>query len=628
MVKAFNHHIPLGHFTLLKRAPIAFAIVLLSGCLLPKERIEIPKTGVQTHYAERISKETDAQLVETAESKVEPASVPAKKTLGLDWWQTFQSEELSSLIDQGLSQNADIRIALSRMAQLKARYVQASAGKKPSLSAPLAAANQAPGSSAVGTAPTGQQTGGNSGNTKLVGQKTYQASIRADWRLDIWGEQAALADSAEFQLQRAIHERSNVERNLTANITANYFEYLSLNDRLRIAEETETVLQATLVVLEKRLAMGDATLSELEQQKAAIFSLRAAIPSLEQQRFEVLTSLAMLVGVTPGELALSNAGLDALTPPATPFTYSSTSLMQRPDIRAAEAQLLAARADIDVARARILPTIDLATQYGSSSSLASNLFLPGTLFWNVVTNLSVNLFDGGRRKGERQYSQAVKEEMVESYVRTIYQAAREAENAKSAVQQTARRLSAHKTASESAKQAWEINRKIFDMGSLDYLSLLETQRSYNRYLDDFQKTRAEFFKAQIPILQLVSGLNAEKTQFNDGLAPNIPNFDDTQFEQATEFWQVELENAYHASALSPLWRDLTRRFPNFMDGRMIRPKLLDSVEYKTTGKQAWYQVLIARFESPDQAFQLCNALQPQQRCRVISSNSDTTVLAH
>ncbi|MEY4591607.1 MAG: hypothetical protein RIR18_502 [Pseudomonadota bacterium] len=627
MVKAFKRYMPLGFLPLFKLLPIALAAILLTGCLLPKERMDIPKTGVLTRHAEIA--ETAENNRDTTENGAEPASISAEKVLGPDWWQAFQSEELGSLIDRGLSQNADIRIALSRMVQLKARYVQASAGKKPSLSAPLAAANQAPGSTAVGTAPTGQQTGTNSGNSKLIGQKTYQASIRADWRLDIWGEQAALADSAEFQLQRAIHERANVERNLTANITASYLEYLSLNDRLRIAEATETVLQATLVILEKRLTMGDATLSELEQQKAAIFSLRATIPTLEQQRFEVLTALAMLVGVTPGELLLSDAGLDSLTPPATPLTaFSSVSLMQRPDIRAAEAQLLAARADIDVARARILPTIDLAAQSGSSSALASNLFLPGTLFWNVVANLSVNLFDGGRRKGERQFTQAVKEEMVESYVRTIYQAARETENSKSAVQQTARRLSAHKAASEAAKRAWEINRKIFDMGSLDYLSLLDTQRSYNRYLDDFQKTRAEFFKAQIPILQLISGMNLGNTEASEVLTPDIPRFDDAQFDPGTEFWQVELENATHASALSPLWRDLTRRFPNFMDGRMIRPKLLDSVEYKTTGKQAWYQVVIARFGSPDEALQLCNALQPQQRCRVISSNSDTTILAH
>jgi outer membrane protein TolC len=152
--------------------------------------------------------------------------------------------------------------------------------------------------------------------------------------------------------------------------------------------------------------------------------------------------MAFLLGTVPGKLKLSNDGLDSLTIPSVAPGLPSALLLRRPDVRVAEAQLLAANADVNVARARILPPMDLSAQIGYSGIALSQLFQPQTLFWNVVDNLVVSIFDGGRKRNEHLFSQAVREEMVESYARTLYQAMKEVESALAAVRLAERRLTA------------------------------------------------------------------------------------------------------------------------------------------------------------------------------------------
>lgn len=558
----------------------------------------------------------------------------------VDWWRYFGNRELGALIDRGLSNNPDIRIALNRIVQAKARSDQANGAKLPSLSAPLAAAEQFPGGTTVGTAPAGGASGSSS-NGATTSQKTFQASIRADWRLDIWGEQSSLADSARFQLQRAVYERENVQRNLAASIAASYVEYLSLNDRLKIARKTEELLSATLATIEKRVEVGDATLSELEQQRASIFSVRASVPMMEQQRIDAIGAMAFLVGTVPGDLKLSDDGLDSLSIPRVVPGLPSALLLRRPDVRMAEAQLMGANADVAVARARLLPAIDLSTQYGYSSILLSTLFSPQALFWNVVGSSTISLFDGGRKENDKVFSQAVQEEMVESYVRALHQAMKEVEGALSSVRLADRRLSAQQETIQASRRAWDISTKVYGAGGIDYLTLLDTERSYHRYMDDYQRTRMDYFRSYISLFQaLGGGVNPEKTPRSPtgvltaaGQASGRQSVEGVGLEGGSganqeTFWQVELAGLYHRSSVGPAWRDLRTRYPAYMEGRTIRPRLKGRIDESDDEPQSWYRLHVVKFASPGEAEQFCLALKAdQQRCRVVSSLSDETVLA-
>ena len=609
------------HTHRLVRSGLAALLAFLVGCGTPGPHA-VPEMPLPAQF-----KYADAQ----APAGATPGAARAvTNDAPVEWWHAFGNRELEGLIDRGLSNNPDMRIALNRIVQAKARADQSSAGNLPTVSAPLVMADQAPGGVTVGSAPSGSAGSNNS-------QRTFQASIRADWRLDVWGEQKALVESADYQLQRAVYERENVQRNLVASIASAYVEYLSLNDRLKTALETEEILSATLVTIEKRVKAGDATLSELEQQKAAIYSARATVPGLEQKRLDVIGSLAFLVGTVPGNINLSEEGLDALTIPSTLPGLPSALLLRRPDLRVAEAQLLAADADLAVARARLLPPMDLSAQAGYSSIALSQLCLPGALFWNVGDSVTLSIFDAGRKKNEQIFSQSVQEEMVEGYARTILQAMKEVESALSSVHQAARRLAALRESIQAAHLAWDISNKVYVTGGVDYLTLLDTQRSYHNYLDAYQQTRTDYFKSQISLYQaLGGGVAAAVAQSGEAESPAprrrpLVPVEGFALNEGTDtspetFWQVELAGLYHRSAIGPAWRDLLNRYPRFMKGRLVRPRLNGSIA--ESSRQSWHRLYVAKFSSPRKAEDFCLALQAdQQRCRVVSSHSDVTVVA-
>lgn len=576
-------------------------------------------------------------------------SAAAQDSPPIDWWRSFGSAELSALVDRGIANSPDIRIATLKIAQAKARADQIRADQAPSVAASVGETIQAPGG-ALASVPVGA-------TDNRTTQKIYQASARANWRLDLWGEQSALSESASLQVWQAAFERDNVQRNLIANLVANYLEFLSLNDRLRIAQEAEVVLSGILVTIEKRIEIDDASLMELEQQKATIFAVRATIPNLEQQREDTLTNMAFLVGALPGSLNLSADGLDMISLPVVVPALPSSLLLRRPDVRLMEARLLAADADVDVARARLLPPLDLSAQTGFSSLALSGMFKPANLFWNALANLTVGIFDSGKLANQKEHARVVHEEMVESYARTINQAVREVERALAAIRLTSKRFDAQQAATTAAQKAWDITNEIYAAGGMDHLTMLDAGRTYLRYLDDFQTIKLDRHRGYISLFQaLGGGANFDQALPGKGVRPtpvrlNFANLvtvpliktpapvagADGANRLAIEgsgpspteaFWQVELPGLYHRVTIAPTWRDLRARYPKLMEGRIVRPRLSGRIDDSPDGQAAWYRLYVARFPTPDEAETLCTALKASyQRCRVLSSTSDDTVLA-
>lgn len=398
-------------------------------------------------------------------------------------------------MDRALANNPDLRIAALRIAQSKARLDQAGADKVPVITMPVQVKNEYP--------DFGPGRGNPNGNNKS--RMTHLISLKGDWRPDIWGETSSLYESAELQLLRATYQRDDMQRNVVANVAVNYMEYLSLNDRLRVARETEKSLEEMLASVNARLEAGDATITEMEQQKAAVYSVKATIPVLDQQREVVLNRLASLIGSVPVALKLSNKGLDSAKFPAVLPGVPSALLLHRPDVRAVEARLLAADADIDVARARVLPPLDLTAQVGYGSTYLSKLFMPQALFWSTIANLSVTVFDSGKRSKEVEFAQVVHEELLETYVRVIYDAVREVDDSLSAISFMGKRLEAQGVAADSSLRAWNFSQEAFMAGAVDYLVVLDTQRTYQRNLDDWYNVRMDRYRGLINLFSALGG---------------------------------------------------------------------------------------------------------------------------
>lgn len=484
--------------------------LLLAGCAVKRGAYDVPKvllpgkfaqapavaeSSIATSPARQAGKETPAPGAGAAagQSGTEPVQVSPLSAVLPEWWRMLGSEELDHLIDQALANNQDLRIASLRVAQLKARMDIAGAAKLPEVSIPVGATVEYPYWGA----------GKNLGND--VAHTLYQIGLRADWRPDLWGEIASQYDSAKFQLQRVTYQRDDMQRTVVARIVSDYLEYLSLNDRLRVARKTEKTLDEMIQSVKARLESGDATLIDLEQQKTAVHGVLATILTLEQQRIVVRDRIATSVGTVPENLPLSDLGMETTAYPAVLPGIPSVLLLRRPDVRMAEARMLAAEADIDVARSRLLPPLDLTAQAGYGSAYFSKLFTSQTLFWSFVSNLSINVFDSGKRAKEVEFAKSVHEEMVETYVRVLYDAVRDVDDALGAVRNMGLQLEEQNKAAKAAFRNWDYIQTAFNAGELDYLALLDAERTYQRNLDDLYRYKLEAYRGLVNLFSALGG---------------------------------------------------------------------------------------------------------------------------
>lgn len=598
--------------------------LLISGCAIKHDSYAVPTAPLpaQFKHTEALAKLVKSKF--TADDK-EHSELPIGELLN-EWWRFFENDELNHLVDQAMANNADLRIAMLRISQSQSRAEQAFAGQFPEISA-------------VGQLRHDNPSNGINSFTQGGSQKERQnAQIgpRADWRVDIWGELKALTEAAEMEAWAATYQRDDTRRLLIANVISQYIEYLSLSDRLHVAHETKAALDNLLQAVNERLKVGDATIIESEQQRAAVLAVEATIPGLELQRETATNALAQLLGVTPGLLSLSDKGMDSLKFPNITPVVPSTLLLRRPDVRAVEAQLLAADADIDVARARVLPPLDLTAQAGWGIFSLAGMVSPYGPLVNLAANLSATIFDYGKRLEGVALARARHEELVEAYIRVIYAAVRETEDALVNTHMNGKRLDTQKAATDAASQAWKYSQDSYDFGDIDFLTLLDTERTYHRNLDEFHRVRMERFRGLVGLFAaLGGGVPQGDVLPGDGQRPegakpsNISTaslqapgviWDETADDQA--FWMVQLAGLQDVSGVGHVWRDMQQRFSALMLNRVLMPREEGRIENNGQERIRWYRLFIARFADENEAQTFCRALGAQLvRCTVVSSES-------
>lgn len=621
------------------RIGLIFVIATSYGCAVKRERYEVPPVPVPAQFKQAVAVRAELEPKPAGDGGggESTRAEPLVGTLLVEWWRILASPELDALIDRVLANNTDLRIATLRIVQAKARADQALAGQWPTVSVPYEAKGEGP-KNGIGSGRPG---------AKIDTLHTYKISLRADWRVDLWGERSAQADSSRMQLLRSTYERDDTRRQLIASAVTFYIEYLSLNDRIRVARETEEVLRGLLDAVSKRVAVGDATITDLEQQRTAVYAVQATIPGLELQRETVSNALAQLLGVTPVSLALSDRGLDSLTFPRVLPGVPAGLVLRRPDVRVIESRLLSADADIDVARARLLPPLDLTAQVGYGSYVLSQLFQSHNLFWNAIANISATIFDRGKRSNEVVFSRAVHEELVENYVKVIYNAVRETEDAIATVQMNGKRLEAQKSSTDAARRAWNFSMESYGAGAVDYLTLIDTERTYHRSLDEFHRIRMERLKGVASLFSALGGgipqADAKPGSLSQAIATEggAGATDESGRQQRTrdyvqyvphatdddkEYWLVEVAGLHDRHGIAHAWRDLNQRFPALMQERSMLPRLQGRVALDDRERASWFRLYIARFASSEDADGFCNQLVKElQRCRVTSSLNEEFV---
>ena len=421
------------------------AALLLSGCTVGPN-YKRPVVAVPPTYRGAVPDET---------AQTDTATLGDQK-----WRDIFQDEQLRALIRIALQQNYDVRIAASRVLEANAQLGITRADQFPTLSA----------GAGIGDVRTAQAKFLPKFETSIG-----QVNLSAAWELDFWGKFRRATEAARANLLASKWARQEVVSTLVANVADAYFQLRALDLQLEISKRTLDSRQESLH-LTRILANGGATsLLDVRQAEQLVFTAGAEIPALEQQIEQQENFLSILLGENPGDIPRGQTLTEQRQPPQVPPGLPSSLLERRPDIRQAEEQLVAANAEIGVARAAYFPDISLSGSGGFQSSALTNLFSGPAGAWSFGASLAQPIFTGGSLRSGVRLAEAQQQTATLFYQQSIQEAFRTVSDALVAYRKTREFRAQQELLFESAKDAARLSQMRYTGGATGYLEVLTNE---------------------------------------------------------------------------------------------------------------------------------------------------------
>jgi len=393
----------------MKNTTVLFILLAFtSGCTVgpnyQRPKIDVPGTYRDAPQSPQNPAQQPPQTAKNAPSS-EPSFGDQK------WWEVFQDPQLQELIRTALAQNYDVRIAATRILEAQAQLGITRADQLPSVNAGAAAVNEHDAQQKLLPVPDRQTS------ASLAG-----ASFA--WELDFWGKYRRATEAARANLLATEWARRAVVNTLVSDVAAAYFQLREYDLQLEISRRTLASRQDSLK-LTRTLASGGATnMLDVRQAEQLVAVAAENIPDLECRIEQQENFISTLLGNNPGPVARGMKLTEQPHLPEVPAGIPSRLLERRPDIRAAEAELMAANAQIGVAKAAYFPQITLTATSGFQSSALTSLFTGPAGFWNFGGSLVQPIFAGGRIRAGVRLTEARKQELVLTYQQTIQQAFR------------------------------------------------------------------------------------------------------------------------------------------------------------------------------------------------------------
>ncbi len=589
--------------------------VTLAGCALKRDDYAIPKVDLPKSYLHSSGEqsETDAKPGRAASMTV-PQNISK-------WWVYFENDELNNLVETALANNHELKAAVSRINEFKALWGSVWADQWPEISSSGDYGIEAP--LYKGLVKPGE---------KIQSKKKYEVGINISYELDLWGKSAAASEAAYQKAWSSIFARETVALTLTSSVVTSFLQYLSFNDRVQTAVKTQHTHKEMLKAVEERLENGEATALQIAQQRAAVFSAAAVIPVLELQREHALNSIALLLGKAPSEITIKSKTLNDVTFPDVQPGLPSRLLLRRPDIREAEAELISADASIDVARTQLLPTFKLTAERGFSSRNLATFLSPESLFYNAALSLTQIIFAAGKRKSQVEFAEARHGVLVQNYKKSIYTAMKEVEDALVSIRFLTLRKEAQLEAVKAAGISYELSNTTYAIGMLDYLTLLDTERTLYQDTDELHRVKLERLQASVDLFKALGGgmesqgdfvvakaekgkdlknINREFKILKDPYIPvsgNSPSLTDEE-----GFW-VQLTATWSEAAADRHWRLFKARYPKQLK-EMTPTFRMEKAPIKNGN---WYTMLVGPFEERNNADELCDNLRLEgQGCHIL-----------
>ena len=385
------------------------------------------------------------------------ASVP----LGEEkWWEVFQDQELQGLIRTALKNNYDVRIAATRILQAQAQLGITRADQLPSLSVGGNVTSLR--NPKVGPIPAYEITQG-------------QVDGSAAWNVDFWGRYRRATEAARATVLANQWAQKEVMATLVGSVASAYFQLRQLDLELEISKRTLSSREDSLDLTKTLEQHGINSLLDVRQSEQLVYTAGAEIPDLERQIGQEENAISILLGNNPGDVPRGLRLTEQPHAPEVPVGLPSALLERRPDIREAEENLVAANAQIGVARAAYFPQISLTGTAGYESAALTNLFTGPAGIWTLVGSVSQPIFQGGRLKSNVRLAEAQHEQLLLTYQQTIQGAFRDVSNALIAYRKFREFRVQQQHLVESAQDAARLSETRFKAGTTDYLEVLTNE---------------------------------------------------------------------------------------------------------------------------------------------------------
>jgi len=445
-------------------------LLFLCACTIGPDYV---KPTVETPAAWTVSYDAAAGLVDTT------------------WWQQFNDPVLDELITTALADNLDIKAATARVDQFLGQWRTTRSEFFPQIGASASAFRQK-------DTETGLFPGDNDDYS------SYQGALNATWEIDLWGRIRRSNEAAQADLLASEAGRRTVLLTLVSNVASSYLTLRGLDRQLEIARETEQAYAESLRIFRLRHKHGTVSLVEVSQVESEYENARQAVPQLEGQVSQQEHLISVLLGRNPQTITRGKT-IDELTPPEIPAGLPSELLAQRPDIIQAEQELIAANAQIGVARSLYFPRVALTGAYGTASIHSNDLFEGPSAIWDIGGNVLAPIFTFGAIEGQVMTSEAAQREALYRYQQSIITGFRDVEDALVATTK-GREVQSAKGRRVNALQPYaKLAGAQYDAGTTSYLQVLDANRSLFSGQLDYVQTQSDVLSSLVDVYRAMGG---------------------------------------------------------------------------------------------------------------------------
>ncbi len=466
----------------LLKAPLAAALssaLFMAGCAIGPDFMR-PDNGLPERY-EASAETSDA------------ASTTPAAPVHAEWWTLFDDAYLNTLMTQALENNQDLMAAAARMEAAQAASREAWADYVPSVD--------------LNASSTRSRTSGDTASGRTQGSTTStdrRVAMGISYELDIWGRIRRSNEAARATALSSEFARDALRLSLAGQVTDEYLTLRALDAELQVTRETLDSQAETLKIVRARVDAGADSPLELAQAQASYANAQAQLNQLQRQRALSEHQLGLLTGqpalkVTTGEFK------KLPLPPLPPVGLPSSLLEARPDVRQSEELLVAANARIGVAKAAYFPTISLTGLLGSESASLSNLFSGSAAIWSYGAALAMPIFNAGKTGAQVDQATAAQKEALANYRMTVQTSFREVKDALVTLKEYSEEEIALATQVDASRQALDISKARYEAGYVSFLTVLDSQRTFNNAQLLYLELRKNRLSAAVDLFKALGG---------------------------------------------------------------------------------------------------------------------------